>query len=185
MLVFETEEDKRLVLKLEFICEENKTEAQGEHKEEQTACHKPAVGTGVSQPHRWHPSSAHGGGFGSLRQDFGLWEGPAVLRIHQSGDSRGKELNLTAESGGQLGDNDLPRNSVPFLLAVSALNQPWTGYYCRWQPSLGPTRVISLFQTQGCCWRIFLLSLWDNATVICTGWKYWASWMKILSAGCR
>lgn len=52
MLVFETEEDKRLVLKLEFICEENRTEAQGEHKEEQTACHKPAVGTGVSQPHR-------------------------------------------------------------------------------------------------------------------------------------
>lgn len=105
-------------------------EAQGKHKEES------AVGTTVSQPWRWHPSSVHGGGFGSLRQDFGLWEGPAALRIRESGDSRGKELSLTAESGGQhqdLGAQDpqgwagwhWPSQEPPsaFLLSVSAPEQ--------------------------------------------------------------
>lgn len=110
-----------------------RAEAQGEHKKEQAECHKSAVGTGGSQPHRKHPRSVQGGGFGFLRRDFGLWVGAAVLRIHESGDSSPKELSLAAESlegstrtwgsgpsGSEPGDTELHRNS---WWSVSTLNQ--------------------------------------------------------------
>lgn len=133
-----------------------RAEAQGEHKKEQAECHKSSVGTGGSQPHRKHPRSVQGGGFGFLRRDFGLWVGAAVLRIHESGDSSPKELSLAAESlegstrtwgsgpsGSELGDTELHRDSPVTLLVEcqypeSSCSEPWRGY-CRRQSSLDTT----------------------------------------------
>lgn len=71
-----------------------------------------------------------------MGQEFGLWVGPAVLRIHVSGDASPKELSLAAESlegstrtsgsgpsGSELGDTELHRNSpVVSWWSVSTLN---------------------------------------------------------------
>lgn len=72
-----------------------------------------------------------------MKQDFGLWVGAAVLRIHVSGDASPKELSLAAESlegstrtsgsgpsGSELGDAELHRNSpVVSWWSVSTLNR--------------------------------------------------------------
>lgn len=93
--------------------------------------------------HRWHPSSAQGGGSGSLGKDFGLWGGPAALSILWSGDSRWKELSSQQGLEGAEGwagwpwhCQELPEPFLGCQYPNPSCSEPWAGC-CMPQSSLG------------------------------------------------